>query len=212
MRVAVGSALKSEMFFLRDYIETANVAPRRTLLPRLAEFVTGVGQVSALSGCLTICERARPHVVLFIGCAGGADSRCEIGDTIICESVIGSVGGQEVILCSTSELVRNALQVFSVLPRVHVGRAFSSRKFISSESARLELSSRHGAICVETEGLAIATVCAFAEVQWLMVRVVTDNADRPDMADPARIRSELNRITLPVCRFLDHMIALEDTP
>jgi nucleoside phosphorylase len=173
---------------------------------RLNEFIAGVGPVSALASVLAVLRDYSPDALLFMGCAGSTDRTCEIGDTVICDGVVGFLGKQRVILNSSPKLVQDALAAMGRLPSVHVGKAFSSDKFISSESERSKISS-HGAICVETEGLALAIACLWTAVPWLMIRVITDDARKSDRPTPEDITRRMELITEPICNLLGQICA-----
>jgi nucleoside phosphorylase len=206
MHLAFGTALKSEIAFFANHLITLQRRRSRSLsLPsQISQFTTGIGQVAALAAVSAVMQGVRPNVLIFAGCAGGTGARYRVGDTVICDGVIGVVGNRSHLIKSDSKLVNIARRAFKGHSRVHIGKAFSSFNFVSSRAARTRLLA-YGALCVENEGLAVGTVCSFARVPWIMIRVLVDDVRSREMPSSEFIRGTMVGLTDPLFRLLQHL-------
>jgi nucleoside phosphorylase len=205
MRVAFGSALQCELDAVpagsRESGETAFSNENREVV----RFVTGVGLFQAYREVTRVIEIYAPDYLVFVGGAGSTGPRCKVGDVVICDEVLGHDGAR---IRSSRVLIDVARECFEGVSSVHLGLVFSAHQFVGTECVRSVVAST-GAICVETEGVSVALACVNAGVPWLLLRVITDEANKDEKPSSKSIRSLLSSIEIPMQRLLNRLLELE---
>jgi nucleoside phosphorylase len=202
LRIAVGSALKSEILHLRTACATSRPLNRKTQRANPMWFLTGVGQLAALRSVANVIADQSPDAIVFVGCAGSLSSDLRIGNVVICKEIAGSLNGQRVVFKSSASLLQKALPFFKDKLSMRVGDVFSATKFVSSRGAQAKRSALYG-LCVETEGLALAIACNWGRIPWVMFRVITDHADTNKRPTSRNIRRVMKAASRPIGHFLN---------
>jgi nucleoside phosphorylase len=195
MRVALGTALRSESIGVADPSRPLGPVERRDD-DAVVEFATGVGLNAAMRGVTSVIGDCHPDALVFFGSAGSVDAACGVGYAIVCTAVSGTIGAQTITLAADRALAAHSARCLSSHAALRTGMAFSSPTFVSSQHDRAAVA-RRGAVCVETEGLAVAIACTWARVPWIMIRVITDDADSPPGFPSAELIAEHVRAVRP---------------
>lgn len=200
--VAVATALAEERMAVLDAIGTperrlwgrhevhfGTIGGRRVLvLPS-----TGMGNPAAAADAAAAIDSWHPQCLLFVGIAGGfASAGVRLGDVLVSDQIVGY---EQARLGSDGaeprwEIYRPGHTLLAIAqqlgaPTVHFGPLLSGEKVIADEAA-LAVARRTWprAIGVEMEGLGAALAGYRSDTPLLVVRGVSDLADRE--RDPSR--------------------------
>lgn len=155
---------------------------------------SGVGKVNASVCTQILIDDYVIHSLIFTGVAGGVAPELNIGDIVIstaCQqhdidaSPLGFKLG-EIPFAATSvfkadpDLVRLALSFRPPDERVQVvpGKILSGDQFIADPERVAQLYTTFQGSCVEMEGAAVAQVCHLNQVPFVIIRSLSDKADR----------------------------------
>ena len=153
----------------------------------------GVGKVYAAICAQTMILRYCPSMVINTGVAGGIGKDIHIGDVVISSGLVQhdmdtSAVGDEVGLISgmnlvtipaVKELVDLVEEVAQTVydGRVHVGIIATGDQFICDAKKLKEIADRFHASACEMEGGSIAQVCYVNQVDFIVIRAISDNAN-----------------------------------
>lgn len=154
---------------------------------------SGVGKVNAAICTQIMIDTFQVEAVLFTGVAGAVDPDLDIGDLVIsseCQyhdmdaSKLGFAKGeipyQETsVFLADPDWINWAKKAGAKLDGVNVkvGKVVSGDQFISDPAKVSELREQFSASCVEMEGAAVAHVCHFNRVPYVVIRSISDRAD-----------------------------------
>jgi 5'-methylthioadenosine/S-adenosylhomocysteine nucleosidase len=154
---------------------------------------SGVGKARAAMTTQHLCDRFKPHLVIFTGLAGALNPKFQIGDVVIGAEVMqhdldasalgfprGNIPYTNIrILGADAGLSAAALRASIPGVVVHAGRILTGDQFIHNRAeARYEyLTSELHGDAVEMEGAAVALVCHLNKIPWLLIRTISDRAD-----------------------------------
>lgn len=153
----------------------------------------GVGKVHAAVCAQTMILKYKPDVIINTGVAGSLNSKLDIADLVISDSVvqhdmdtsglgdpIGLISGVNLISipCSkdlVEQIEKSAKTIEST--NVIVGTIASGDQFICNQDKRDYIVKHFDALCAEMEGAAIGHVCYLNNVDFCIVRAISDKAD-----------------------------------
>ena len=154
---------------------------------------SGVGKVNAAMCAQTMLLRYGAKVLINTGVAGGIGQGVCVGDVVISSGLVqhdfdlsdlgeekGRISGVERVVIPAApwltELVREkAEQTYA--GGVHVGVIATGDQFIGSAEKLHEIRRFFQADACEMEGGAVAQVCFLNEVDFVVIRAISDNAD-----------------------------------
>ncbi|MEM5947911.1 5'-methylthioadenosine/adenosylhomocysteine nucleosidase [Spirochaetia bacterium 38H-sp] len=154
---------------------------------------SGVGKVLAAMVCQHLIEEYRPEAVVFTGIAGSVNPSLCVGDLVVSLDCVqhdldatamgierGRVPYTVYRFIEADKGLVDKMRGFSPdWGRVHFGRVLTGDQFIAGEQrARMPyLTEELKGDVVEMEGASVALVCRVNAVPFVLLRVVSDNAD-----------------------------------
>ncbi len=155
--------------------------------------VAGVGKVNAAMCAQTMILKFSPKVIINIGVAGGLTSELKIGDIAVATDVVehdmdtsplgdelGYISGLDVIKMPCAKWVTDILfKAAETLDGIKVieGTIASGDQFINSAEKKKWIVDNFGAVAAEMEGASIGHVCYANDVDFCVVRAISDGAD-----------------------------------
>ncbi|QDY41037.1 5'-methylthioadenosine/S-adenosylhomocysteine nucleosidase [Candidatus Pantoea soli] len=201
MKAGIIGAMEQEVTLLRDKIEN-----RQTLSLAGCEIYTGtlngvdvallksgIGKTAAALGTTLLLQLCKPDVVINTGSAGGLAATLQVGDIVVSDAVRyhdadvtafgyepGQMAGCPAAFAADETLITAAEQVINQLNLNAVrGLVVSGDAFINGAEplARIRQTFPQ-AIAVEMEATAIGHVCHQFGVPFVVVRAISDVADK----------------------------------
>lgn len=201
MKAGIIGAMEQEVTLLRDKIEN-----RQTLTLAGCEIYTGtlngvevallksgIGKTSAALGTTLLLELCKPDLVINTGSAGGLAPTLSVGDIVVSDEVRyhdadvtafgyepGQMAGCPAAFTADARLIAAAEACISELNLNAVrGLVVSGDAFINGAEplARIRATFPQ-AIAVEMEATAIGHVCHQFKVPFVVVRAISDVADK----------------------------------
>lgn len=201
MKVGIIGAMEQEVMLLRDRIENRQTLKRAgceiysgTLNGvDIALLKSGIGKVSAAMGTTLLLEHCRPDVVINTGSAGGLAATLKVGDIVVSDEVRyhdadvtafgyepGQMAGCPAAFAAAPALIALAERCISQLGLNAVrGLVCSGDAFINGAEPLARI--RHtfpSVAAVEMEAAAIGHVCHAFGVPFVVVRAISDVADK----------------------------------
>lgn len=201
MKVGIIGAMEQEVTLLRDRIEN-----RQTFQHAGCEIYTGqingvevallksgIGKVSAALGTTLLLEHSKPDVVINTGSAGGLAPTLNVGDIVVSDEVRyhdadvtafgyepGQMAGCPAAFPADEKLITLAQEAIAELQLNAVrGLVVSGDAFINGAEPLARIRTTFPkAIAVEMEATAIAHVCHQFAVPFVVVRAISDVADK----------------------------------
>ncbi len=160
----------------------------------------GVGKVNAAMCTQTLITKYNPTLIINIGVAGGIDNSLKIGDIVIGENVIqhdfdvsafpnrkkGQIPGfSEVKIPCTPKITELLIKSANKIPSIkkHSGTILTGDQFINSPEKISELKKEFGGIACEMEAGSIAQVCHINNVDFGIIKSISDLADKNSHID-----------------------------
>lgn len=160
----------------------------------------GVGKVNAAMCTQIMIDKYNPDVIINSGVAGALDKSVTIGDTVVGTAVIqhdmntsalgeplGTITIRESTMTSipadaeTVEKLAKACEECDV--KYFKGKIASGDLFVASVKQRNKIHERFSAIACEMEGAAVGHVCYRNEVDYCVLRVISDDLEKSDGMD-----------------------------
>ncbi len=155
---------------------------------------SGIGKVAAAIGTTILLDEYQPDVVINTGSAGGFDSTLTMGDVVISTEVrhhdadvtafgyeIGQMAGQPAAFAADEKLMAVAEKALEALTNKHAVRGLicTGDAFVCTVE-RQDFIRKHfpSVIAVEMEASAIAQTCHQFQVPFVVVRAISDVADK----------------------------------
>lgn len=201
MKIGIIGAMEEEVALLRDKIEnrqTHSVGGSEIYTGQLhgvdvALLKSGIGKVAAAMGAALLLERCQPDAIINTGSAGGLAPTLNVGDIVVSDEAryhdadvtafgyeygqlpgcpAGFKADEKLIAVAKACIAEHNLNAAS-------GLIVSGDAFING-AAGLEKIRSHfpQAVAVEMEATAIAHVCHNFGVPFVVVRAISDVADR----------------------------------
>ena len=153
----------------------------------------GIGKVHAAVCTQTMILKYAPDAILNIGVAGCLSPELDFADIVISDSVaqhdfdvtpfgvpVGLISGIELIKIPSSDgLVKKLVKAAEILEEtsIAVGTVASGDQFIGSKEKKDYIVNNFNALCAEMEGASIGHVCYINNVDFCIVRAMSDKAD-----------------------------------
>lgn len=153
----------------------------------------GVGKVHAAVCTQTMILKYAPDAIINIGVAGSLSNELDFADIVISDGVVqhdfdvspfgkpvGLITGIELIKIPCSEeLVKRLLSAAEILEdtNIAVGTVASGDQFICSKEKKDYIVNNFNALCTEMEGASIGQVCYINDVDFCILRAMSDRAD-----------------------------------
>lgn len=166
----------------------------------IAHYESGRGQEAAAIYCPSIAAAFEPHVVIFLGCAGGEPNRTNIGDIFVASEIwpyekakvdYGYIKSKSHPLTPDRALIDQAKSIKAFnkwrnsviggapnMAKVHIGPIASGEKVIIHNRTRAWAQIKtieKDIIAVETEGHGFLAGMATLKTYSLMIRGISDN-------------------------------------
>lgn len=201
MKVGIIGAMEQEVTLLRDRIENRQTFQRAGCEiytgyingVEVALLKSGIGKVSAALGTTLLLEHSKPDVVINTGSAGGLAPTLNVGDIVISDEVRyhdadvtafgyepGQMAGCPAAFVADEKLIALAQETITDLQLNAVrGLVVSGDAFINGAEPLARIRTTFPkAIAVEMEATAIAHVCHQFAVPFVVVRAISDVADK----------------------------------
>ena len=201
MKVGVIGAMEQEVAILRSQIENCQTISRagceiytgKINGVDVALLKSGIGKVAAAIGTTLLLEHCQPDVVINTGSAGGLDPRLNVGNIVVSTEVryhdadvtaFGYEPGQMAqcppAFVADSNLINVAEQCINLLDMNAVrGLVCSGDAFINGAEPLARIKAMFPQVAaVEMEATAIGQVCHQFGVPFVVVRAISDVADK----------------------------------
>lgn len=153
--------------------------------------VSGVGKVNAAICAQLMIDHYDVDCIINTGIAGSLDTQLRVCDMVISDDVTyHDVRPDQMITCfpnresfyADQRLINYAMHACDLTRSENwnykVGRIVTGDQFISDERKKKQISKRFHAACVEMEGAAVAHVAYVNRVPFIIIRSISDTADR----------------------------------
>jgi adenosylhomocysteine nucleosidase len=153
----------------------------------------GVGKVHAAVCAQTMILKYKPDTIINTGVAGSLNSELDIADLVISNNVvqhdmdtsglgdpIGLISGVNLInIPCPKNLVEKIEKAAKTIENTNVivGTIASGDQFICNQDKKDYIVNNFNALCAEMEGAAIGHVCYLNNVDFCIVRAISDKAD-----------------------------------
>ncbi|WP_341659652.1 5'-methylthioadenosine/S-adenosylhomocysteine nucleosidase [Vibrio sp.] len=202
MKIGIIGAMEQEVTLLKQAIANMTQASKAgcTFFSGQLDGVdvvllqSGIGKVAAAIGTTILLDEYQPDIVINTGSAGGFDSSLSLGDVVISTEVrhhdadvtafgyeMGQMAGQPAAFSADLKLMDAAEKALSQIEGKHAVRGLicTGDTFVCS-SERQSFIRQHfpSVVAVEMEASAIAQVCHQFKVPFVVVRAISDVADK----------------------------------
>lgn len=201
MKIGIIGAMAQEVEILRNLMvepkvtEFANckIFEGKINNTRVALLQSGIGKVAAAIGTTLLIQLTQPDIIINTGSAGGLDPNLNVGDILISTEVrhydvdvtlfgyeMGQLPGNPAAFTPNEQLVELAQKEsekagFNVVS----GLICSGDLFVNGGEKIAEIKEKFpSVIAVEMESAAIAQVCHAFNIPFVIVRAVSDVADK----------------------------------
>ena len=156
----------------------------------------GIGKVNSAIGCVEMIHRYRPDLIISSGCAGGADTRLNVGDVVVARECVyhdaycgdncayGQILGMPARFKAPERLVEKALSINtdatanaepSSMPRIISGLTVSGEWFVDNQVKMKEIMNHFPeATAIDMESCSIAQTCHIYGVDFISFRIISD--------------------------------------
>ena len=154
---------------------------------RVVAAVCGIGKVNASICAQTMCIKYSPDYLINIGVAGSLSKDLKVGDVVAASSVVqhdidsiqlglplGLIPVVEAVHIKCSEKLIAKLSEFD---GVKHGIIATGDQFVWRKETKDFISENFQAVATEMEGGSIGQVCYINNVDFVVIRCISDNAD-----------------------------------
>ncbi len=188
---------------LMTNIKTENIAHITFYIGKLNNVdcvasICGPGKVNAAICTQIMISKFSPKVIINTGVAGALTENIKIGDIVLANSVVqhdvdtsavgdekGFISGINIINIPCSRAIND--KVISVCnelnEHIHVGIIATGDQFISSAEKLLHIKNTFNASACEMESGSIGHVCYVNNIDFIALRVISDNANTESHID-----------------------------
>lgn len=159
---------------------------------------SGIGKVNAARCTQILIDNFHPDYIINSGIAGGIDASLSVGDIIIGEELVQhdfdvtAFGHAKGYLCTGERddvptvfrsdkklvyLLESSAKEAGGSGKVRTGRIASGDIFVADRTLKESISHEFKAAAAEMEGAAIAQTAAYADIPFVVLRVISDQAD-----------------------------------
>ncbi|WP_047049782.1 5'-methylthioadenosine/S-adenosylhomocysteine nucleosidase [Vibrio mexicanus] len=202
MKIGIIGAMEQEVSILKAALEncTQEVKAGCTFFSGQLNGVdvvllqSGIGKVAAAVGTSLLLSEHQPDVVINTGSAGGFDSTLNLGDVVISTEVrhhdadvtafgyeMGQMAGQPAAFIADEKLMDVAEKALAQMDDKHAVRGLicTGDAFVCTAERQAFIRQHFpSVIAVEMEASAIAQTCQQFKVPFVVVRAISDVADK----------------------------------
>ena len=202
MKIGIIGAMQQEVAILKDALEQRQEISQGGCTyysgklhgVEVILLQSGIGKVSAAIGTALLLNQYQPDIVINTGSAGGFDPSLTMGDVVISSEVrhhdadvtafgyeIGQMAGQPAAFIADEKLMSVAEQALQTMHNKHAVRGLicTGDAFVCSEEKQNFIRQHFPtAVAVEMEAAAIAQTCHQFGVPFVVVRAISDVADK----------------------------------
>ncbi|KFI10086.1 5'-methylthioadenosine/S-adenosylhomocysteine nucleosidase [Vibrio coralliilyticus] len=202
MKIGIIGAMEQEVSILKQAIENCQEVSKAgcTFFSGQLNGVdivllqSGIGKVAAAIGTTVLLDEYQPDVVINTGSAGGFDSTLNLGDVVISTEVrhhdadvtafgyeMGQMAGQPAAFTADAKLMDVAEKALSQMEDKHAVRGLicTGDTFVCTAERQAFIRQHFpSVIAVEMEASAIAQACHQFKVPFVVVRAISDVADK----------------------------------
>jgi len=131
----------------------------------------GIGACRLTDRWAALLTGSERPLVISAGLCGALDPALEVGDLVLCDSVIDRAGAR---LSVTASARQRAVAAGGASPAA--GSMVSSSRIVSTPEAKAALRARTGGVAVDMESAAIVAAAAAHGCDSMIVRAVSDDA------------------------------------
>ncbi|WP_391088276.1 5'-methylthioadenosine/S-adenosylhomocysteine nucleosidase [Vibrio sp. NH-UV-68] len=202
MKIGIIGAMEQEVSILKQAIEngeTVNKAGCTFFSGKLngvdvVLLQSGIGKVAAAVGTTVLLNEYQPDIVINTGSAGGFDSTLNLGDVVISTEVrhhdadvtafgyeMGQMAQQPAAFLADEKLIDVAKKALAQMEGKHAVRGLicTGDAFVCTAERQAFIRQHFpSVIAVEMEASAIAQTCHQFKVPFVVVRAISDVADK----------------------------------
>lgn len=172
---------------------------------------SGIGKVNAAICTQILADRFQADKVINTGIAGSLKSEINIGDLVLSTDALqhdldaavfgyqlGEIPQMKTSIFQTDQkllqLAKRCCEQVNPEAGIHCGRVVSGDQFVASKEKKQWLADNFHGLCTEMEGAAIAQAAFLNDIDFLIVRAISDKADdSADMDYPAFEKMAIER-------------------
>jgi adenosylhomocysteine nucleosidase len=200
MTIGIIGAMEEEVVNLRESMEVIsakNVVGLDFYLGKLSGnnvvvVRSGIGKVNAAICAQVLVDMYAVDCIINVGVAGALDKSLTIGDIVISSDAVqhdfdtsalgdepGVISRMDISVFPADEGLVNLAKdtVESLGYPVYIGRVASGDQFVSSDEVKAKIKKLFNASCCEMEGAAVAHTCYLNKIPFVILRVISDNAN-----------------------------------
>ncbi len=202
MKIGIIGAMEQEVSILKQAIENCQTVTKAGCTffsgqlngVEVVLLQSGIGKVAAAIGTTILLDEYQPDVVINTGSAGGFDSSLNLGDVVISTEVrhhdadvtafgyeMGQMAQQPAAFLADDKLINVAEQALEQMEDKHAVRGLicTGDAFVCTSERQAFIRTHFpSVIAVEMEASAIAQTCHQFNVPFVVVRAISDVADK----------------------------------
>ncbi len=202
MKIGIIGAMEQEVSILKQAIENCQTVTKAGCTffsgqlngVEVVLLQSGIGKVAAAIGTTILLDEYQPDVVINTGSAGGFDSSLNLGDVVISTEVrhhdadvtafgyeMGQMAQQPAAFLADEKLMNVAEQALEQMEDKHAVRGLicTGDAFVCTAERQAFIRTHFpSVIAVEMEASAIAQTCHQFNVPFVVVRAISDVADK----------------------------------
>lgn len=202
MKIGIIGAMQQEVAILKDALEQCQEVSKGGCTYYSGQLhgvdvvllQSGIGKVAAAIGTAILLDEYQPDVVINTGSAGGFDATLNVGDVVISTEVrhhdadvtafgyeIGQMAGQPAAFKADEQLMAVAEKALEAMADKHAVRGLicTGDAFVCTAERQAFIRAHFpSVIAVEMEASAIAQACHQFQVPFVVVRAISDVADK----------------------------------
>jgi adenosylhomocysteine nucleosidase len=166
----------------------------------------GVGQESARRATEALIAGHNPRWVISAGFAGGLISAIARHDLVLANAIVNKNNEQLTINVHGSPAAPNG-------SKIHLGKLVTVEKIVKTPGEKRKLAEETGALAVDMESFAVATVCQAQHQKFLSVRVISDPVDEElpdDIASMIELKSTGSKVGRAIGNIFRRPSAIKD--
>lgn len=149
---------------------------------------SGAGANNALTAAELLISHGATRLISW-GCAAALSEKLKPGDLVLADSLIDAEGGRDAKSCISTDWHSYTNNLLSNSLKVHSGSLAESNRIVATGKDKKYLHTQTGAIALDMESIAIATVAKQNNLPFLAIRAI---ADPVNMDLPKAINHSLN--------------------
>jgi 5''-methylthioadenosine/S-adenosylhomocysteine nucleosidase len=180
---------------------------------------SGVGKVNAASCTQSLIDLHNVDYVINVGSAGAIDKNLNVGDVVIASDLVqhdfdASAFGDALGIIPRMEesYFKSDMRLLDIAKRFanenilpvnfYFGRIASGDKFVSDDLQKELIYENFNAYCTEMEGAAVAQVCYLNNIPVIVIRTITDKADKNAIGYYKKFMSQATKNTCGIIKYI----------